>query len=94
VKHGRLGSPLLRLAGELSFVVTLQRFLSCPLIRGPLPYAGGQVKRSASLTACRNSRASTLSPSLQLHGAFRSRVLRHEFPDLPEVSALSSLVYA
>ena len=33
---------------ELSFAAALLRFLSCPLIRDPMPYAGGQGKRFRS----------------------------------------------
>jgi len=43
---------------DLSFAVATLRFLFRPLIRPPLSYAGGQPKRSAPLSASRNSGAS------------------------------------
>ena len=43
---------------ELSFADAPLRSLAWPLFRNPLPYAGGQSKRSAPLTTGRNSRAS------------------------------------
>src|SRR5208337_892821 len=59
-KHAETPLAPLALPRELSFADPPLRFLASPLFRNPVPYTGGQSKRSAPLTAGRNSRASRL----------------------------------